>query len=213
MSRELAKRDGEALGKFIRDTQGCESKMIVLRSLEGQMDLLMESGRTSPTGLRHELEIHAVLKPLPEPPDLKDQISSLQASMREVAPHGELAVKGKGREFTFQIDSLARLRSPDWLNDELILLCLHLSQKHRYVRVGFSVPLHQQTNGTNLMAKPFERAAGQIDQWRATKPGIVCFFPLNQRNNHFSLLEVDCKRDTIHHYDSLEEGPDAEVQV
>lgn len=129
--------------------------------------------------------------------------------MREVAPCGELAVKS--RELTFKIDSLVRLRSPKRLNDELILLCLHLSQKHRYVRVGFSVPLHQQANGANLMAKPFEKAAGQIDQWRATEPNMVCFSPLNQRNNHFSLLEVDCKRDTIHYYDSFEEGPDASL--
>lgn len=185
--------------------------MNILELLEGQMDLLMKTGQTTPTDFRRELETRRLLNPLPEPLDLKDEISSLQKVIRTAAPQGKLSVKGT--EFTFEIGSLDRLRSPKWSNDELILLCLHLAHKHSDVRVGFVVPLHQQVNSAKLMAKPFERVASQIEKWNAVAQNLTCFFPLNLHNNHFSLLEINYKTGVIHYYDFLGERSEVDVQV
>ncbi|KEY65539.1 hypothetical protein S7711_11531 [Stachybotrys chartarum IBT 7711] len=85
-----------------------------------------------------------------------------------------------------------------------------------YVRVGFSIPLHQQSQPQNPVLRPFERAAKLIAEWHyetETTGPLVCFFPLFQGQNHFSLLEIHERDMHLYHYDSMSQGDNAVVKA
>ncbi|RSL38405.1 hypothetical protein CEP51_016922 [Fusarium floridanum] len=122
----------------------------------------------------------------------------------------------KGTDFLFGADSLRRLSGKTWLNDEVILACLHLSDKLAFVRVGFSVSIHQQMQAYSLMQRPFERVVEQMAKWhRQVKAGtrLVCLFPLFQSQSHFSLLEINEREESIFHYDSMGETENSDIKV
>ncbi|KAI1636903.1 hypothetical protein F4809DRAFT_640983 [Biscogniauxia mediterranea] len=117
--------------------------------------------------------------------------------------------------FVFDADVVSLIDGENWFNDDLILLCLHLADKPPWVRVGFSIPIHRQNCPTKMMARPFERAAKEIQRSRdaGTKGGrLVHFSPLLQHEDHFSLLEVNERDNYIYHYDPLPNGPRKDIK-
>ncbi|KAI3326498.1 hypothetical protein HD806DRAFT_487447 [Xylariaceae sp. AK1471] len=120
----------------------------------------------------------------------------------------------KSTEFRFDIETLDRLSGTEWFNDELVLLCLHLADRLPYVRIGSSVPVHQQDRPRKMIAKPFERAARVIEEWKNAEPDnrLVCFFPLFQYGDHFSLLEINYRDNAIYYYDSLKKTTYTEIK-
>ncbi|POR39531.1 Uncharacterized protein TPAR_09101 [Tolypocladium paradoxum] len=132
---------------------------------------------------------------------------ALQREMAGSSPSGELRTSRGG--FTAEIETLGRLHSTQWFNDQLVLLCLHLAQKRPYVRVGFSVPLHRDTGPSTVQHRPFEMVARKIKEWNdaeVEEACLACFFPVLIHGNHFTLLEINQRDDSIYHYGSLGDG-------
>lgn len=125
-----------------------------------------------------------------------------------------LLVKGAG--FRIGVESLRKLGATRWFNDEVILACLHLADKLAFVRVGFSIPIHWQTRAHSAIPRLFERAAKQTAEWHRQIEAwsrLVCFFPLFQYQNHFSLLEINKREGSINHYDSIGKGENIDVKI
>lgn len=188
--------------------------MLVLRLLTKQMMLLIEGGKTSPDTFRDELQKGGL------PTIDRDLIlhpttfATFRQNLQDSTSEDMLLIKGTN--FQFPRCSLERLEGPHWFNDDLILACLHLADRLPFVRIGFSIPLHQSTRPSRTMKRPFERAAKQLEQWRSEVEGsdrLVCLFPLFQRQNHFTLLEVNERDSSIYHYDSLSDGQSSILMV
>lgn len=166
----------------------------------------MKNGRTTPALFRHHLETHHGIDTLPPLSDVNEDLAHQVATLRnEMAASSLLNSLRTFDEFTVGIKALDQLHSNKWFCDGLVLLCLHLAQRRPYVRVGFSVPLHQDTSPSVIQHKPFEMTARRIKEWNdAEKESrLVCFFPVLLHGNHFTLLEINQRDDSIYHYDSL----------
>ncbi|KAI1406969.1 hypothetical protein F5Y13DRAFT_143154 [Hypoxylon sp. FL1857] len=203
----LAKSTESSLAELVSHPTGDSAKMCVLRLLEKQMDMLLEEGRTQPALLRQALEDHDMLSALPPHTPMSDEITRLQEEMRHSTPNSTLSVRGTN--LRFDIDILSQLHDTEWFSEELIMLCLFLTDKSPHVRVGFSIPIHKQNRVREMMPQPFERAALQIKEWNDLDSQYehTCFFPLFQYGNHFSLLEINQREGFIYHYDSQRKGP------
>lgn len=163
-------------------------KMDVLELLKEQMVFLLNSGRTKSDEFRNQL----MGKGYPDP---GTTLTTFTRGNGEVDAFSK-EVRGSGMsdsllipqsEFRFDIISLQRLGSTTWLNDDIVLACLHLSTKLPCVRVGFLVPIHREntTRARYLLPRPFERVAMHVSKEHET--ALVWLFPLFQRGNHFSL--------------------------
>lgn len=53
-----------------------------------------------------------------------------------------------------------------------------------------------------------------MEEWKNAEPDhrLVCFFPLFQHGDHFSLLEVNYRDKAIYHYDSLKKATYSEIK-
>jgi hypothetical protein len=201
------------LDTLIRDLPGSLEKMAVLRLLADQITLLLEIGRTNLGEFRDGLESEGLLALAPGSNRCVKVDTSCEQVLNSVAS-GTLLVTGT--DFRFSVRSLRRLGATRWLNDEVILACLHLADKLTFVRVGFSIPIHRQMRAYGAIPRPFERAAKQMAEWRCRvepQSPLACFFPLFQHQNHFSLLEVNEREGFIYHYDPMGEGENADVKV
>ncbi|KAM5349963.1 hypothetical protein ACJ41O_006468 [Fusarium nematophilum] len=209
----LAKSPEPALDTLVKELPGSLEKATVLRLLADQMTLLMETGRTNPDKFRYDLEREGLPFSGPCSSTGCVELDSLYEQVRGSITGHMLLVNGT--DFRFSVDSLRRLNGTRWLNDEVILACLHLSDKLAFVRVGFSIPIHRQTRRQSTIPCPFERAAKQMADWQhqgGASSRLVCFFPLFQRQNHFSLLEINEREGSIFHYDPVGEGENADVK-
>jgi hypothetical protein len=178
------------------------------------MTLLLETGRTNPGEFRDGLESEGLPVPEPGPSTKCVELDTFYEQILNSITCDTLLVTGT--DFRFGVESLRRLSATRWLNDEVILACLHLADKLTFVRVGFSIPIHRQTRTHSAIPRPFERAATQMAEWhrQAEAQGpLVCFFPLFQHQSHFSLLEINEREGFIYHYDSMGEGENANVRV
>ncbi|KAI1291678.1 hypothetical protein F5Y03DRAFT_403147 [Xylaria venustula] len=211
----LAKLSEPVLKKSTSQLQKNAAKMRVLWLLGDQMDLLLETGRTNPIAFKEALGKQGLLNlaPLLPSSNVSNEVKSLQTRIRRLSPTGALLIKRT--TFHFDINVLDRLNKTNWLNNNLVLLCLHLSDKLSYVRVSMSVPTHRQVRPDKILSKPSKRAAQQVKKWNNLKPEnrLVFFFPLFQRENHFSLLEINQRNGFIYHYDSIESNRDAGIQA
>ncbi|KFA47838.1 hypothetical protein S40293_11072 [Stachybotrys chartarum IBT 40293] len=125
---------------LIRELPGSPEKMTVLRLLEDQMTLLIEMYRMNPDRFNDDLESQGL-------PSLDlglstgyGELDGLYEQVRNSITGDMLVVKGT--DFRFSVDSLRRLSGTRWLNDKVILACLHLSDKLAFVQVGFSILIH-----------------------------------------------------------------------
>ncbi|KAI3323429.1 hypothetical protein HD806DRAFT_544185 [Xylariaceae sp. AK1471] len=183
-------KDSWDLGK----TTNCdEQKIKVLRLLEKQMKLILEGdGKTDPQAFRDALENDGVLPQSREPDlDITEEIASVQDLLKSSATGSMLQVKNT--ELQFNIETLSRLGRTTWYNDELILLCLHLSDRLPNVPIGFSIPIHQQTDSRKRLPRPFQAAAQLIKKWREA----ASHDPLDAARTEFRGLgfeKLDCLR-------------------
>lgn len=202
--------------RLIQQLERDERKCLIVSLLRDQVDLLFKEGTVSESNfcekLRENNFRYTGYKSLPEclNIELRDFRHKLQQSMT-----GHHLVT-KDTNYIFEAKSLTRLRSAQWLNNDLILACMHLSLKQPFVRVGWSIPTHEKDL---LQPESLKAAADVIKKWKlkAKQEQHISFFPLFQRNNHFSLLEINTSESYIYHYDSCldalngEENPDIKV--
>ncbi|SCN81979.1 unnamed protein product [Fusarium fujikuroi] len=216
---ELVKSKDAELDTLITECTHQIQKMDVLGLLKEQMVFLLNTGRTEPDEFRNQL----MGKGYPDPcitlsTTGNDEVDAFFKEVRSSGMSDSLLIPRS--EFRFDIISLQRLGSTTWLNDDIVLACLHLSTKLPCVRVGFSIPIHRQnaTRAGYLLPRPFERAAMHISEEHETDSlpetnALVWLFPLFQRENHFSLLEIDEQNKRIYHYDSSSIGVNSDVKV
>lgn len=187
--------------------------MSILNILASQVSLFFETGRTSPEKFIADLGDAGI--EFREPSSLGcGDAAALAQSIQASTSSTMLSVVGT--DHTFKTTSIRKLDGKRWLNDELIIACLHLSDKLPFVKVGFSVPLDQRTRPKKGYPGPFQRTSNQLKAWHkeiAADSCIVCFFPLWQRENHFSLLEINEFDGCVYHYDSMNKGDNELVKV
>ncbi|KAH6881115.1 hypothetical protein B0T10DRAFT_580976 [Thelonectria olida] len=179
--------------------RGSPEKMTVLKLLTEQMSLLLETGRTNQDKFHDDLESEGLLISEPGSSTRCEELDAFYEKVQESTTGNILLVNGI--DFRFQKHSLRRLSATTWLNEEIILSYLHLSDKLSFVRVGFSVPIHRQTRAHTAIPRPFERAAKQMTEWHRqaeAQSHLVCFYPLFQRQNHFSLLQINEREGSIY---------------
>ncbi|KAJ3558070.1 hypothetical protein NPX13_g9793 [Xylaria arbuscula] len=208
----LAKAKKQAIQKLISQFQNNQEKMDILQLLGEQMGILIESGQTDAAAFKKALEDKGLLGTSNQTSDVSKELRSLQEEMKLAAPGNMLVIKSTG--YRVGIETLDRLSGTEWFNDELVLLCLHLADRLPHVRVGFSIPIHQQDRPRKIVAKPFERAARVIEEWKSAEPDnrLTCFFPLFQHGDHFSLIEVNYRDNAVYHYDSLRKTTYIEIK-
>lgn len=186
--------------------------MVILGLLADQVELLLENGQTNEDKFLDDLESQHL--PALRPSARCEEVNALYNEVRESITGDMLCVSNAG--FEFDVQSIRRLRAKEWLNDQIILACLSLSDKLPFVRVGFSVPFHQQTRPKIAMQHPFQKAASQISRWHRQlerEVALVCFFPLLLHGNHFALLEINEREDRIYYYDSMAKEENVDVKV
>jgi hypothetical protein len=194
------------LNKLVEGLRKKPKKMAVLGLLQDQFKLLLTTGKTNPDRFFHGLANKGLWSSV-----TAIGLGDLCKQIQEHIPGDMLLVKDSG--FTFSVGSLQTLSGREWLNVDVILACLHLSDKLPSVRVGFSVPIHGQKGP---IPRPFKRAAKRMAQWQQEAGGrnpLIYFFPLFQHENHFSLLEINERENSIFHYDSLYAEKNAVIKV
>ncbi|KAJ4171567.1 hypothetical protein NW754_013336 [Fusarium falciforme] len=120
---QLSKSPEPALDTLVKELPGSPEKATVLRLLADQMTLLIETGRTNPDKFRYDLKSEGL--PFSDPCSSTEcvELDGLYEQVRDSITGDMLLVKGT--EFRFGVDSLLRLGGTRWLNDEVILACLH----------------------------------------------------------------------------------------
>ncbi|KAL5597829.1 hypothetical protein FOBRF1_011622 [Fusarium oxysporum] len=190
-------------------------KVEVLGLLSEQIKFISNTGRTSPALFREQLVKRGYPDPYATSPTTgSNEVDAFVDEVRDSNTSGRLLIPRAN--FKFDIASLQRLAPTTWLNDDIVLACLHLSTRLPFVRIGFSVPMHRQTatRAGSLVPDPFQRASSVISGARASKTEtLVWLFPLFQRNNHFSLLEINERDEKIYHYDSMTHGENTHIKT
>lgn len=176
--------------------------MTVLGILSDQIGYLIKDGKTKPEEFEDKLRDASLgvnFIPSSELDNLYEAISGSFTS-------GRLYIYQSQPPCGFNVTALQRLKKNAWLNDELLVACLHLSEKLRFVRIGWSIHIHQDIRPNSPMKQQFERASQAIQEWKkGTNSRLVYFFPLYQHGNHFTLLEINEKEGYVYHYDSMSE--------
>ncbi|CVK92439.1 uncharacterized protein FMAN_07335 [Fusarium mangiferae] len=190
--------------------------MDVLGLLSEQITLISNTGRTDSEQFRKQL----IEKGYPDPCATSsttgnDNVDAFLAEVRSSSTSGRLLIPWA--KFQFDMVSLQRLVLATWLNDDIILACLHLSTKLPFVRVGFSVPIHRQTatRAGGLVPNSFQRASNLVSEKRHSleTDALVWLFPFFQRGNHFSLLEINERDKKIYHYDSMTHRENSDIKT
>jgi hypothetical protein len=212
--RKLAKSPESVVDKVIKELPNNPRKMTVLRLLGDQMTLLLQGGATNPELFREKLHKEGLIPSDSIAPTGFTQLDELYGEIRHSITDGKLNVKCV--DYKFHAKSLLRFSGNTWLNDELILACLHLSAKLPHVRIGMLVPIHQETGEKKRLKRPFQMARKRIEEWRRQakeRNDLVYLFPIIQNNNHFSLLEMIENKHRINHYDSFRRRTKIDVKV
>ncbi|CAG9949756.1 unnamed protein product [Clonostachys rosea f. rosea IK726] len=199
---QLAKASKNTLDTLIDELPSCSERISLLQLLTEQMTLLQENGKMDEKSFLKGLRS----KKLPQPVQARDRLSIKPEFLKDRATANTLFVKDS--EIKVDKEAIEALKSTAWLGDSVILACLHLCDRLPFVRVGFSVPIHQQQNSRKKIPHPFEMVVRKIAAWHNEvddSAKLVSFFPLFQNQNHFTLLEVNERDDCIYHYDSLSE--------
>ncbi|CAH0017605.1 unnamed protein product [Clonostachys rhizophaga] len=210
---QLAKASKNTLDTLINELPNCSERISLLQLLTEQMTLLQENGKMDEKSFLKGLRS----KKLPQPVQVREGLSIKPEFLKDRATANTLFIKDQ--KIRVDKEAIEALKSTAWLSDSVIMACLHLCDRLPFVRVGFSVPIHQQRNSHKRMPRPFEMAVKKIAAWHNEAEGsakLVSFFPLFLNQNHFTLLEVNERDGCIYHYDSLSEvgtvGFDTETQ-
>lgn len=189
---------------FIKELKNDRRKCLVLTLLAKQVNLLFEAGGTNESEFCEQLRGNEF--------QLLDG-SAQECLKMEVQQFCDKfwqsdQLRVEGTQHTFEAESFLRLHQKMWLNDDIILACMHLSRKLPCVSVGWSLRIHSsepRQDGEypflpNFLSGAISRV--QKRQNRERPKENIHFFPLFEWNNHFSLLEINMKEDSIYHYDS-----------
>lgn len=218
INRKLAKTPNIHLTFLIEELENDEAKMAVLHTLPKQLKYLFTEGMTKQKEFEDELRNALLGVGFSLPADLIPsnefvELDNLHQAISESVTSGRLYIHDYKPRCEFDVAALQRLKENTWLNDELLVTCLHLSLKSRFVRIGWSVQIHRDDQRNVPMKRPFERASQEIQAWKDKESlQLVYFFPLFQHGNHFTLLEINEKEGYIYHYDSMA-GDSTDVKV
>ncbi|KAL4869118.1 hypothetical protein BDV12DRAFT_196550 [Aspergillus spectabilis] len=105
-----------------------------------------------------------------------------------------------------------RLHPGNWLDSWTIMALMQISDRPAFVKYDLSIPLDD--TGSDSQIRPIKRPlacwAKKIAQHRREAKKIfgdalslVYFCPINHKNKHFTLLEVNEREKAIRHYDSM----------
>ncbi|KAL7757078.1 hypothetical protein ACKLNR_014071 [Fusarium oxysporum f. sp. zingiberi] len=198
---KLAKSSESVVNAIIEKVPYDKKKMTVLRLLGDQMRLLLRTGRTSTDLFRNDLEKQGLASPRAVSTPGFTQLQEIQNSVTG----SELLVKNT--DYRFAVDSLQLLNGHQWINQDVILACLHLSDRLSFIRVGnFHIALSDQ------LKRPLQMAQKKVRQWRRQMKEenyLVSLFPINYNGGHWSLLEINDKDRLITNYN----GSDKYIKV
>lgn len=130
--------------------------------------------------------------------------------MQQTAIRGNEGISVNGSE-EIKYNMFQQLRPSKWLDSWTIAAAMHLSDKPAYVKHGLSVLLDEEGPNSQMQAKQRPLAGlaktifafhEQIKASDGTVTPLMYYCPINHKNTHFSLLEIDVKQRTIRHYDS-----------
>ncbi|KAF4333070.1 hypothetical protein FBEOM_13126 [Fusarium beomiforme] len=128
--RKLAKSPESVVNEIIEVMPYDEKKLTVLRLLGGQMRLLLRTGKTNSDLFRNDLEKQGLASPRAVLTPCFTQLQEIQDSVTG----DELLVKDAN--YRFPVGSLRLLNGQQWVNQDVILACLHLSDRLPFIRVG-----------------------------------------------------------------------------
>jgi hypothetical protein len=140
---------------------------------------------------------------------LVEEVSSRVLGKRKLEDDDSVAVNN-GVELSCNI--FRRLRQGEWFDAWTIMAAMQISDKPLFVRYGYSVPLDEL--GRNGRMKPVKRPlAGwarkmiklhnEAKEMFGDATRLVYFCPLNHKNVHFTLLEINEQEEVIRHYDPM----------
>ncbi|KAJ6445202.1 FAD-dependent pyridine nucleotide-disulfide oxidoreductase [Purpureocillium lavendulum] len=211
---QLGKTSDADLDRIIHDLHSDTSKKEVIRTLQNQVHLLAKTGRTNETVFTSDL-LCAGLSHRNQIPEHNEKAESFCLAVQKSV--GDAPLTATHESIHLDPKTLGTLAPNTWLNADVIMACLMVSDRLPWVRVGISVPMHCGGMTLRTVRRPFEVAASKIDSWRKeTTDELVFFFVLFQMSNHFSLLEVNDRTKSIYHYDSMAADDDkenAEIKV
>lgn len=170
------------------------------------MDLLFEKGSVSESIFCKQLQEKGFqftgYKSLQECLDM--ELKELRQNIQRSMTGHQLVIKST--KHFFEAEELHRLGLGRWLIDDLVLACMQLSPKLPFVRVGGSIRTHEKDDNERvfLLTDPFKTIPDVIKNWKnkTKEEQHIYLFPLSQRCNHFSLMEINTSEGYIHHYDS-----------
>lgn len=212
--RKLAKSTEGYLQDLILRLKADQDKMSILQVLSQQLRPLLETGRTDLISFQRSLEDLGMHIDTLAVSHLCEDVEAFYKELTKRNSSAQLYIQGPG--FHLNPESVLRLKPEIWFKDDIIVACLHLSDKLPFVRAGFCIPIHQQLDPRKVVARPFQMASKRIDEWHSAfqdQIPLVYFFPLLQNNNHFSLLEINEREGCIFHYDSLSTQTNLDVKV
>ncbi|KAH7131207.1 hypothetical protein EDB81DRAFT_624797, partial [Dactylonectria macrodidyma] len=198
----LARCKDSELRIVIDALQHSPEKMTVLRLLADQIKLLIDKTQTSPSQFSNDLAMENLAFAGPRLLTDKADLDSLYTQIQDSCT-GSTQLVVKDTDVVMNMSSLQKLEAKKWLNDEIILTCLHLSEKSYFVRVGFSIPLQKQTRARSVMQRPFEKISKQITEWHRqvqSETHLICIFLLLLPDNRFSFLEINERDSAIYSY-------------
>ncbi|KAH7031027.1 uncharacterized protein B0I36DRAFT_117787 [Microdochium trichocladiopsis] len=194
----FGKQTNKALEESIARIEGSAMKQAILKAAEVELRDLISRGQTDNKRFGEALaKLGFTFNKETKSESLSEKITRLREPLGKVSKSGTVFLG----DFHFEAECVSRLNTGTWFNQDLVLLAMHLADKLSNVRVGFSIPIHG--GGGKALAKPFERAAKQVQQWTEEGQDCIGFFPLFLNDNHFTLLEIDAKKSKIFHYDSM----------
>ncbi|RHZ45973.1 uncharacterized protein CDV56_104172 [Aspergillus thermomutatus] len=226
------KMTAKQLDILIRRIKADSSLMKLLRVLSPQLELLVKQGSPDLRSFyedlkREELVSDKELRELKIPfalesdalPDseldaaidrLIERVSTKLFSKTMLGDDDTVTVNGS---VELSCDIFQRLRRDEWLDTWTIIAGMQISDKPAFIRHIESVPLDEmigRSGRPKQIKQPLAGLAKKIEKYRSeakeifgTGTCLVYFCPINHRNNHFTLLEINEREKVIRHYDSM----------
>ncbi|ENH66006.1 hypothetical protein FOC1_g10001123 [Fusarium oxysporum f. sp. cubense race 1] len=160
----LAKSSQSELNELAVGLPSDPEKAALLRLIDEQMDLFVETGKTNLALLRERLKAKDLAFAIPPLPRSTTELhNNIYTQFRDRVRGNDLVIKGT--DFKFSTDSLKSLGDETWLSSNIVTACLHLSHRVPFVNTGFYIPTHRQEEALDLLPRPFQKANKQMRMW------------------------------------------------
>ncbi|KAF7502222.1 hypothetical protein GJ744_006435 [Endocarpon pusillum] len=139
---------------------------------------------------------------------LVKEVSSRVLGKRKLEDNDSVAVNN-GVELSCNI--FHRLRQGEWFDAWTIMAAMQISDKPLFVRHGYSVPLDELGRNGRMRsvktplagwARTMIKLHNEAKEVFENTTRLVYFCPLNHKNEHFTLLEINEQEEVMRHYDS-----------